>query len=203
MRFLLAAVFLFAGCSTHRYFAPRENRNGTGPAGDPAAVYVLGDKPPIGEVRVWSRGADRIEVGDEDAVELHVGFEVENTGTEPLVLDAQGLVCSDVWVDGKRSTDLPPVRVAGEAEAAPGRSAVLDAWFRPQAADPYDLDGFSLRFRVRAGDRDALVQVTPFVPYAVPDRWRDDRYFWYGGYWSRHYWGPSFGFGWYGPGFCH
>jgi hypothetical protein len=206
MRLLLATVLLFAGCATHRNFAPRENRNGTGPGGDPAAVYQLGGQPPVGELRIWSRGADMVETETGDAVELHLGFELENTGSEPLAIDAGSLSCSEVWVDGTRSTDLPPARVAGEAEATPGHSAVLDAWFRPPAAGPYDLDGFSVRFRVRAGDRDVLVQVTPFVPYRAPDRWNNgwgnDPFGWYGGFGSRRYWGPAFGFGWYGSYWC-
>jgi len=202
MRLLLATVFLFAGCSTHRYFTPRENVNGTGPGGYPAAVYPLGAAPATGEVRVWSRGAHLVETEAGEVVELHVGFELENTGSEAVAVDVGALQCTDVWVDGQRLAALPPVRVEGEAEAAPGGGARLDAWFRPAAARPRAIDGFSLRFQVRAGDRTLLTQVTPFATYVQSDRWHDDHMFWYGGYWGRPYWGPTFGYGWYGRYGC-
>lgn len=198
MRLLLATVFLFASCSTHRFFTPRENVNGSGPGGHPAAVYALGAAPANGEVRVWSRGAHLAEGAGGELVELHVGFEVENTGAEPVAIDVGTLQCTDLWVAGQRLAALPPVRVEGQAEAAPGGSAVLDVWFQPAVQRPRDIDGFSLRFQVRAGDRALLVQATPFATYVASDRWRDDHFFWYGGHWGRPYWGPAFGYGWYG-----
>ena len=71
-----AALFclLSAACATDRHFAPRENRNGEGPSGEPAAVYALA--PPLqGEVRLWSDGAARTEIDGKDATRVHVGFE--------------------------------------------------------------------------------------------------------------------------------
>lgn len=200
---LLAAVVSFAGCSTQRYFTPRENVNGTGPGGHPAAVYALGGTPPSGEVRVWSGGAEVVAGDAGDAVELHVAFELENTGSEAITVDAGAVQCTDLWLDGQRLPALAPVRLEGQPEAAPGSSAVLQAWFRPAAGRPRDIDGFSLRFSVRAGDRVLLTQVVPFVPYFARDRWDDDRSFWYGGYWGRpYYWGPGFGYGFYGHYWC-
>ncbi|MBL9076330.1 MAG: hypothetical protein JNL08_02430 [Planctomycetes bacterium] len=199
---LLAVVFLFAGCSSHRFFTPRENQNGTGPGGFPAAVYPLAGSPPAGEVRLWSRGADRTEA--DDAVELHIGFELENSGTEPLVLDATALQCDALWIEGLQQAPLAPSRVSGQTEARPGATASLDVWFRPPAETGHAIDGFAVRFRVAAGDRTVLAQTTPFVPWHGWDRWHDDRYFWYGGYGYRPhgYWGPMLGWGWYGR-YCH
>ncbi len=199
---LLATAFLFVGCSTQRYFVPRENVNGTGPGGHPAAVYPLDAAPAKGEVRVWSGGAHLVEAEAGDVVELQVGFELENTGGEPLVIDVGALQCADVWVDGQRLAVLPPARVEGQAEAPVGGSASLQAWFRPVATRPRDLDGFSLRFSVRGGDRTVLTQVVPFVPFVRSDRWYDDHFFWYGGYRDGPFWGPGFGYGWYGHYRC-
>ncbi len=202
---LLAAVVSVAGCSTQRYFTPRENVNGTGPGGHPAAVYALGGQPPGGEVRVWSRGADVVESDAGDVVELHVALELENTGSESFGVDAGSVQCTDLWLDGTRLPELAPVRLEGQPEAAPGSSAVLQAWFRPATARPRDIDGFALRFSVRAGDRVLLTQAVPFVPYVARDRWHDDHFFWYGGSWGRpYYWGPGFGigFGWHDPYWC-
>jgi hypothetical protein len=201
---LLAAVAVFAACSPARYFAPRENQNGTGPDGHPAAVYPLAGVPSAGEVRLWSGGAVGVDVDGEDLVEVHLGFELENTGGEPIAVDPTALQCDDVWVDGLQLAAVPPARIEGATEAAPGRSAVFDVWFQIDAARPGDLDGFSVRFRVVAGGRELLAQATPFVPYRPYRVWRDDSYWWYGGYWGRPYfwWGPGFGYGWYGP-YCH
>jgi hypothetical protein len=199
---LLTAVVSFAGCSSPRYFTPRENVNGTGPGGYPAAVYPLGGAPSVGEVRLWSRGAEVVETEAGDLVELHVGFELENTGSEPIGVDAGALQCADLWIDGQRQPALTPTRVAGQAEAAPGSSATLDAWFRPAAARPRAIDGFSLRFSVRAGDRVLLEQAVPFAPYVANDRWRDDRFFWSGSWGRPYYWGPGFGYGFYGHYGC-
>lgn len=203
MRLCLPVVLLFAACSTQRYFTPRENTNGTGPGGHPAAVYALGGPPAQGEVRVWSGGADFLD-GEADVVELHIGFELENTGAEPLAIDTTSLQCTDLWIDDQRSGPLEPVRVSGQFEAAPGASASADAWFRPAAARARDLDAFTLRFTVRSGDRVVLQQAVPFQPFLAADRWRDD-HFWYGGYGGRPYyhWGPGFGFGFYGHTWCH
>ena len=85
--FWLSLLLLSCACSNHRYFVPRENTNGTGPGGYPAAVYridagVLGGA--VGEVRVWSEGAHFVDTEDDEVVELHLGFEIENTSTVPL-----------------------------------------------------------------------------------------------------------------------
>ncbi|MBX3462879.1 MAG: hypothetical protein KF830_06890 [Planctomycetes bacterium] len=201
VRGLLVVVlaFVFGGCALPRAFMPRENRNGTGPEGHPAAVYALGGVPPVGEVRLWSGGAERADGG----VELHLGFELENTSAEPIALDLASLLCADVWVAGRPlAASVSPARLEGAAEAGPGGSAWLDAWFRLDAGRPRDVDAFTVRFRVLAGERELLAQATPFLPLVVDDGWRDEWFLWYGGYWGRPYgwWGPGYRYRWYyGP----
>ena len=65
MRYLpLALALLATACVDQRYFAPRENENGFGPGGHPAAVYPLLGEDAAGEVRVWSRGSRGDTDGD-------------------------------------------------------------------------------------------------------------------------------------------
>lgn len=200
---LLVTVWLFAGCSTHRFFTPREHQDGSGPAGHPAALYPLDGPPPTGELRLWSGGAELIDLDDGNAVtELHVGFELENHGEVPLVVDTGAIQCTDLVIEGQGAGSLAPHRLSGNAEVAPGAVARLDVWFRPPAEDGLAIDGFAVRFRIAAGDRTVLAQSTPFVPYRPTRRWHDDWY-WYGGYWGGGpgWWGPGPGWGWgWGPG---
>jgi len=196
MRCLAAVVLLFAtGCASHRWFVPRENTNGTGPDGHPAAVYPVG-VPPVGELRVWSSGARMVEDGDAEVVELRVGFELENTGERVLAIDPESVQCERLRVNGQDLANVRPTHVEGGAEASPGATARYQVAFRPVGAErPRDVDDFALRFSVRAAGQPVLVQVTPFGPYVREDRWRDDRWFWG----HPTFWGPRFGFGWYHP----
>lgn len=195
--FALLLLVLCTACSNHRYFAPRENRNGTGPGGHPAVVYAVG-VPSLGEVRLWSPGTAMVD-GDEggDVVALQVGFEIENTGTVPLAIDTGTLRCEDLWVDDQRAEPLSPVRTEGAVEVLPGTSGRLVATFRPPfAARARDVDGFTVRFQVLAAGQPVLAQVTPFVPHIPDDRWRDDPWFW-----GHSGWG--FGFGWSHNRYCY
>jgi hypothetical protein len=200
--FWLGLLLLSCACSNHRYFVPRENTNGTGPGGYPAAVYridagVLGGS--VGEVRVWSEGAHFVDTEDSEEVELHLGFEIENTSTVPLALDLVTLRLADVTF-GRTRLELEPVRTEGVADAAPGTTTRIDAFFRPGHEPwPQDINGFSARFRILAGGQPALTQVTPFAPYSPHDYWYGDPWMWGPGYWG---YGVGFGFG-YGWHDCH
>lgn len=200
MRLLwLSLLPLLAGCYGPRWFAPREHRNGTGPDGQPAALYTIavGPGPQVAEVRVWSAGARaRFTDDDREIVELHVGFELENNGPEPLRLDVPALVCEDLSIDGLLQPPLPPSRVQGDGRALPGSTARVDAWFEPAADAPRDIDGFAVRFAVRAGDAEVLLQGTPFAPWV-----REYRYDPYPGWWGPFGWGFGFGY-WHGHRYC-
>ncbi|HEX5051127.1 MAG TPA: hypothetical protein VFZ65_05110 [Planctomycetota bacterium] len=195
----LLSLALLGACANPRYFAPRENVNGSGPGGYPAAVYPIADGAAMGEVRVWSAGTRAIEVEENgeprEIVELHAGFEVENTGAEALALDVAAVTCEDLQIGALRIESLSPVSTVGQARAEPGKTVRLEAFFRPGPAErPRDVASFSLRFRVTAGDRPVLVQVTPFEPYAPAYYWHDDWAWGYPGCWGSPYW--SVGFGW-------
>ncbi|MBL8753287.1 MAG: hypothetical protein JNK15_08305 [Planctomycetes bacterium] len=182
--FLLA----LAACWQPRYFTPREHVGGTGPAGQPAAIYPLPGEGATAaqpaEVRVWSAGAKaRYADDDREVVELQIGLELENNGPNLLVLDPQDLVCEELMIDGVLQPKQTPVRVDGMGIAEPGATARVDAVFELPTTRPRTVDSFAVKFVVRIADRVVLQQTTPFVPFvrqADPDR---------------AYWVPMWGFG--------
>jgi hypothetical protein len=177
MRALALVPFLFvaAGCWQARHFTPREHVGGTGPRGQPAALYGLADAQggAAGELRVWSTGAAATFTDDDrEVVELGIGFELENNGREPLRLDPASVVCEALVLDGVAQPPLVPVRVTGDGVAAPGTTARVDAVFEPATTVPRDVDEFAVRFAVRTGPdvganggADVLLQSTPFAPW--------------------------------------
>lgn len=188
--FLVGVAGLAPGCVDQRYFAPRENENGTGPSGFPAAIYPFaesaGEQVIAGEVRLWSdggRGEDRIIEGEDGEVfdrrvEVHVGFEVENTGDRPVELGG-------IRAEGP---ELALVRVDGSTRAGPGQTARVDTWFHaPEARSTREVSDFAVRYTVVADDEPIVTQVTPF------STWRPTAA--YGGPVRRFYGGP-WGWGW-------
>ncbi|MCA8952387.1 MAG: hypothetical protein KDE27_22950 [Planctomycetes bacterium] len=200
--FALLLLLPFCSCVDVRYFAPRENENGTSPSGRPAAVYPFADaeREVAGELRIWSDGAvgDYSETDPEAyRVEVHVGFELENTGATAVELA------------GVRSENdsLSLVRLEGETRAAPGQTARVDTWFlAPAAGNARQVQGFAIRHSIVAGEHTIATQVTPFAPWRRNAGYRGPYYYYspwsYGRGW--YYGGSGFGWGafWGGPGWC-
>jgi len=204
----LPLLALTAGCWQPRFFAPRENLTGTSPEGLGAAVYPVeraDDARTRGQVRVWSGGAKaRFTDDDQEVVDLHVGFEVENNGEVPLELDVDSLQVEELVLDGYLKDPLAPEAISGRTRAEPGSTARIDVVFRPPTTYPRDIDSFDVRFSVRDGVG-AVGQVTPFAPttrvyagYYGDPYWNDP--FWRGGYWGPYGswsgWGWGWGWGW-------
>lgn len=197
---IVVPLVLASACWNPRYFTPRERVDAYGPDREPAASYVVpataAGAPSVAEVRVWSRGARaRFTADDREVVELHVGFEVENNGAEALQLDLQAVALEDLMIDGVLQPPQVPLRSQGDGLASGGQTARVDLLFEVAADRPSEIDGFAVRFVVKAGDRVALPQVTPFVPWfrSLPEEpYR-------GGFW-----GFGVGFGWHhhDPFFC-
>lgn len=192
-----AAVLLllpFAACWGPRYFVPRERVAAMAPDGSPAAMYVLPAEPggpSSGEVRAWSRGAEALfDQQDREVVHLHVGFEIENNGQQPLQLDLGAIVCEDLQVAGAMVAPLPPLLIVGDGTAPAGHTARVDVTFEVATNQPGSIDGFAVRFVVREGDRVVLQQVTPFWPW-YPVGCCDP-------YHDRWAWGWGVGFAWHG-----
>jgi len=175
-------------CASHRNFTPRENQNGSGPGGQPAAVYAIAVGDARGEVRLWSGGSAAVDVDGAAVSELHLGFEIENTGKQPLHLVPEALQCDELWVGEQRLQGLSPVRTAGQPLAAPGTTTRFEAWFRPDLGGPRDIEAFAVRFRVDGPEGELLTQVTPFSPYLPRGSRYDDPW----------YWRSGVGFGFYG-----
>lgn len=182
----LVLAVLPAACASHRNFTPRENQNGYGPGGQPAAVYALAGDRARGEVRLWSRGSDPAPAPEAELAEVHVGFELENTGQVPLQLAVADLQCDEIWVGEQRLAGVRAVRTEGDPVAAPGTTARFQAWFPVGAVGAREVAGFAVRFRVDAEAVPLLLQVTPFAPFVAESSAYDDPWFWRGG----------FGFGW-------
>lgn len=201
MRGLLVVplLLLSAGCWQPRYFVPRENLNGTGPDGNPAAVYTVrkgeaGDS--FGEVRLWSKGAEARFTEDDEVVDLHIGFELENTSDGPLGLDVSGVRLEELFIDGYLQDHLEPLEVDGEVIAEPGATTRVDMVFRPATTYPGEIDKFSVRFGVRSAQGELVGQVTPFVPGG---RYGTRTYIAPPLAYTRYGWGPAFGgFGYWG-----
>lgn len=206
----LPLLLLTAGCWQARYFTPRENLNGTGPGGEPAALYKVRESEAVqskGELRIWSAGANaRFTDDDQEVVDLHVGFEIENTGDAPLELELESLVLEELFVDGYLQELLAPQSIKGAGKAAPGSTTRVDVVFRPKTTYPSDIDSFSVRFMVRDAANHEVAQVTPFVPAS---RWRNVRTvndpIWGSPFWGGYGWGPFGPWGaygaWGGPSF--
>ncbi|MBL8739022.1 MAG: hypothetical protein JNL12_21530 [Planctomycetes bacterium] len=193
MRAIVLPLLLFtqAACWSPRYFAPREHVGSTGPGGFPAATYAVpgaeAGQPGLGEVRLWSEGAKALyDEDDEEVVRLQIGFELENTGDEPFELDPASLRCEELLLDGLLQPSMTPTRIDGDPIAMPGSTARFGVTFEPSTTVPGDIDSFSIRFRVNAGTREALAQVTPFEPR----RAEPGRTVYYAGL------GPAWGWGW-------
>ena len=207
-----------AGCWQARYFTPRENQNGTGPDGEPAAVYQVqtgADPATQGEVRIWSEGARAFFTDDDrEVVELHIGFEVENNGAAALELDADALRCEELMIDGLLQDPLQPYQVIGDGTTPPGTTSRIDVLFWPPTTVPRSIEGFSVRFAVRAGEGRRVAQGAPFAPtprrvrgqWAYDPWWGDPWWGPYGGaYWGGYGWGYGrwgvWGPGFWGPGY--
>lgn len=188
---LLLLPLLGTSCATDRQFAPRENGNGFSPTGRPAAVYALA-APGNGEVRIWSDGAERTDQGSAEVTMLHLGFELENTGTEPISLDPTDLQIADVVGEDGAALPVPTLQSGTTMNAAPASTVRGEFAFQvPGDVMPRSITAFHVRWRVRAG-ADGFAQSTPFqafYPNSI-DRYYDP--------WP--WWGFGFGVSWH---HCH
>src|ERR1041384_3539956 len=109
----LACVLLPLGsCATGRWFAPRVQVAGWSVSGAPMAVYGLGERGALGELRIWSDGAELLHDAEGDHAFLHVGFEVVNLGEGTLTLEPGDVHLQDLQGEGGAApvADLPPSR---------------------------------------------------------------------------------------------
>jgi hypothetical protein len=98
-----------------------------------------------------------------------------------------------MMLEGLLQPKLAPARIEGNPIAMPGTTSRFEAMFLPATTVPGDLDSFSIRFRILAGERTVLSQVTPFVPRAHDGGGGGNTYVALGPAWG---WGPRWGWGW-------
>lgn len=189
-------LLALASCGTSRaYFIPREDVRAQSPRGWPAAQYAVAvaNEPSVGEVRVWSEGAQRTEFEGEKRAVLHVGLEIENRSPAPMVLEVAKCRLVDVEVSDMQLAAVPPDGDTADFEVPANRSGLIDLEFvMPRDTLPRDLESFKLQWSLRFVTGQ-LAQSTPFRVDSGRARARGAYYGGYGGYGP--YYDPWWGFG--------
>lgn len=162
---LTMAALVVAGCGRRpEIFSPVERAETISPYGHRASIYeVIVEGQAVGEVTVWSYGADRRELpGGEARTLVHVGLVVESN-LRPLRVEAVEL--DRVLFDGQEITNLTPTSVEGAREISTGEVGELQVRFAmPPGVMPQDVDAFHVRWVVaEAGGAGRYAQHTPFL----------------------------------------
>lgn len=140
---------------------------------DGAALYHLEGTT----VRVWSNGG---YIGTSDEPMTHVGFDIRNTGAQPLVFDGDAL---QLVVTGKRGIPLPPAKFVtitplGPSQLAipPGAETLLDTYFqlpvRPRAVEAMKIK-WSLHGRTQITDFERDDDYAIVAPQGLPEATSD------------------------------
>ena len=113
-------------------------------------------------VQVWSKGS---YVGTSDEPMTHVGFDIHNTGSEPLVFDVGDLRLA---LEGDRNRKLPSPQLTAvtplgpeKIRIPPGSSTRFDSYFQLETP-PTAVEKMQVRWKLSAGASEAA-QVTTFV----------------------------------------
>lgn len=188
---LLLAACLALGCVTQpERFRPGERVNATSPDGFLAAQYDLEDERGfVGEVKVWSDGAER----QDGVTVVHVAFEIENFSADELRFDEDALRLDSATLDRGVLRGVPPALIEGARTIAPRSAATVGAIFvLPEEVQPQQVDAFRVHWRVSGAA--TLAQITPFFEEeevrmaAGPYYWDSpffDPFFYEPFYWSR------------------
>lgn len=164
-----AALLVVAACGPETTsFRTTDQGDGKERTGPPAAAYVvrLGGRE-VANVHVSSNGG---YIGSSGEPMTHIGFDIRNTATTPIVFesDALRLVVIDKHGAPLRPTAFTAVTPLGPAQVpiAAGATAALDAYFwlpvRPRVVET-----MRVQWALTSGD-DRYDQTTSFV--------RDDDY---------------------------
>lgn len=188
---LLLVACLTLGCVTQpETFRPGEQAYATSPEGFLAATYdVTDERGFVGEVKVWSDGAER----QNGVTVIHVAFEIENFANEPLHFDEDALMLDSATLDRGIVRGLAPSLIEGTRTIGPRSAGSLDALFvLPEGVMPQQIDAFRVHWRVSGAA--TLAQITPFFEEeemrmaAGPYYWDSpffDPFFYEPFYWSR------------------
>jgi hypothetical protein len=190
------AVVAVACGPTARSFSPTEHVESTTIEGHQEASYELGDKEdPRATVKVWSRGAEPVGA---DSTVIHVGFTVENSGSEPLTFQPGETRLDAIKTDrGATISNVPPTD-RGAVTVPPESSEDIELAFAlPRGFTPEDVRGFRVQWSTTSPDGERHVEFTPFARDPDYDYYAPyyDFYGPYYGYYPYHwsYWGPYWG----------
>jgi hypothetical protein len=151
----------------------------------------------VGDVKVWSEGAERDGSDSEPHTQVHVGFELDNQGDTPLRFDAKQLYLEEMPKEGTPAGRVSPESITGDTLVPPGQTRQIDANFAlPASVWPSDVPGYRVAWRV-IGSR-SHSRKTPFLRTldARPiDPWYPYYGYYYPGYYYPRFYGSwSFGY---------
>ncbi|MFW5739731.1 MAG: hypothetical protein ACOC1F_05135 [Myxococcota bacterium] len=150
------AAGLTACGASHQGFHPAERATAETITGETAADYeIVTEAGSMGDVKLWSRGA--FETDDGTTV-IHIGIQLENESSRPIVLD--DVVLDSLRYDGAVKSNIRPTGQL--ARVLPGKSEEFELYFTlPEPADPDRIRAFRVRWKAQAGDS-TYQQTTPF-----------------------------------------
>lgn len=196
LRYIMMAAIpvslALVGCgSTPESFEPSERATTRSPEGYSAAEYELVSRDgDLGDAKVWSRGARIMNVDGRQRTLVHVGFLLENSSDQPIVLDLDRLTLDSARLDHAVVRDIRPLHVEGNLTVQPGEVREIDAYFPlPRDVRPQDVDAFRVKWRI-GNDEVSYQQQTPFVE--SPDRTRYAYAYYYTPYYDPFYYDPYF-----------
>lgn len=182
----IAALCCACGATRER-FEPAERATATTTEGYTAAEYeIQGRGGPLGDAKLWSRGAFVADVRGQERTVVHVGFEIENNSNESLELVSDELYLDSATLDESVVRDIPPLQLRGSTDVPPGATRRVDAFFRlPAGIQPQDADAFRIHWKIQDGTV-SYAQRTPFLE--TPDRQLP--YYYYTPFYDPFYYDP-------------
>jgi hypothetical protein len=163
MNRLIATIpFAFAACSPDTTeFRTTEESDPSDPERGASYRLRVGQRGQA-RVQVWSYGG---YFGTSDEPMTHIGFDIHNTGTEPLVFDVSDL---HLAVEGAQDRRLPAPTLTAvtplgpeKIRIAPGSSTMFDSYFLLKTA-PVEVEKMQVRWKLSA-DSAEVEQLTTFV----------------------------------------
>jgi hypothetical protein len=188
---LFAALAAAAGCVSSRAFVPAEHVTAFSPEGRQlAAEYSIDEHgSALGDVKVWSLGAERDGSDADPHTTVRVGFELANHDDAPLRFDTGQLYLEEMPEEGTPAGRLAAADVAGDTLVPPGQTRQIDVTFAlPSSVWPSDVPGYRVAWSV-IGSRPHS-RKTPFLR-AIEARPIDPWYPYYGYYYPGYYY-PGF-----------
>jgi hypothetical protein len=165
---LALAAGALAACagSEPAAFRPTDRVVAEGRAGEPATAYDVRDpqsNEKLGEVNVWSDGAQKIDVQGQQRTAVYLGVRVKNLSQMPLAMDPRELRLEGIQAGSRALGDAALAGAAPQDLLVPPQS-VRDfqlTFLLAPGVNPGDVGAFNLRWALDAQGR-RILQFTPF-----------------------------------------